>query len=652
LHSILIFDEIINNSNLRPAWSIYRKSMKSMRGNLSHFGSDFSRNSVDGIESVLDDLNWLIEAKAFQELFDNVSEIRSDFHGKSVSYFSAHLLMYIKSKYAELEKMLPNLSDVNETQEILRLTLVCGLYHQLFGNLDQKYIRNVLELNNKHQGITLIGNSIWCWETFVRTHFPTLLKGANEKYATDATKQRRLFLQGRVQTLVKETQTYGVQICNWVYKMHTALKVDSSTLKLEHLRQRCNLFLQGLQFAGQISQIVKSTANLCIFFKQPMQKSCVLAICKLVEFLKIIKSTFEVKQHVVADSVQCICRYLEYQALFILQSVKKKVTSEVSTNYNERSIDVLSALQIAEKAFYGPGTVRRTQVFRLAIGLADPASTFSIDYQSKLQKILFRLDVIANLQAHVSKSCDSTFLYWHQSLLPIYLKSLLESNQDLQKVQYIVHSTTDCSEVMLQNHNLDQTLKEYQDTFVKAIEEQVIGKLEANIETFLRLDHHSNLQLEKFNPFNNGASSNMELYEKGKLLIQLRAMNVFGRHLLMKDYIEQYLSEMFYNLTTVTLYDWKTYGEIRCLARSKFDLTTTEDLLPTQQLEQGLDILEIMRNIHVFVGTYLYNLNNQIFIEASTTTNKHLNTINIRHVANSLRTHGSGIINTTVRLLF
>lgn len=63
---------------------------------------------------------------------------------------------------------------------------------------------------------------------------------------------------------------------------------------------------------------------------------------------------------------------------------------------------------------------------------------------------------------------------------------------------------------------------------------------------------------------------------------------------------------------------------------------------------KGLDVLEIMRNIHLFVSRYLYNLNNQIFIE-KTSNNKHLNTINIRHIANSLRTHGTGIINTTVR---
>ena len=56
-----------------------------------------------------------------------------------------------------------------------------------------------------------------------------------------------------------------------------------------------------------------------------------------------------------------------------------------------------------------------------------------------------------------------------------------------------------------------------------------------------------------------------------------------------------------------------------------------DDHLPAQTLEQGLDVLEIMRNIHVFVSNYLYNLNHQIFVEGNS-QNKHLNTINIRLV--------------------
>jgi WASH complex subunit 7 len=77
-------------------------------------------------------------------------------------------------------------------------------------------------------------------------------------------------------------------------------------------------------------------------------------------------------------------------------------------------------------------------------------------------------------------------------------------------------------------------------------------------------------------------------------------------------YVEHYLDTTFYNLTTVALHDWKTYGEMKNLAQQKYQLSLTESHLPSQTLEQGLDVLEIMRNIHVFVSKYQYNLNNQV----------------------------------------
>lgn len=129
----------------------------------------------------------------------------------------------------------------------------------------------------------------------------------------------------------------------------------------------------------------------------------------------------------------------------------------------------------------------------------------------------------------------------------------------------------------------------------------------------------------------------------------LKILAYFNTLFFFSDQIENYLSNMFYNLTTISLHDWRTYSEMRHLGNYKFNLVTIGDHLPTQQLEQGIDVLEIMRNIHIFVSKYLYNMNNQIFIEYSS-NNKHLNTIGIRHIANSLRTHGTGIINTTVRI--
>ena len=75
--------------------------------------------------------------------------------------------------------------------------------------------------------------------------------------------------------------------------------------------------------------------------------------------------------------------------------------------------------------------------------------------------------------------------------------------------------------------------------------------------------------------------------------------------------------------------------------------------LPGQTMEEGLDVLQIMRNIHVFVSSFRYNLNQQIFVESgSATDGKHLNTVGIRHIAASIRVHGHGMMNTAVNFTF
>lgn len=160
----------------------------------------------------------------------------------------------------------------------------------------------------------------------------------------------------------------------------------------------------------------------------------------------------------------------------------------------------------------------------------------------------------------------------------------------------------------------------------------------------MRLSIHLHLKLDARKPFKDGIKDLSQF-------IHILPIRLFNRYIDVKDNVEKYLEKTFYNLTTITLYDWKTYSEMRNLAEQKYGLTLGDPHLPSQTLEQGLDVLEIMRNIHVFVQKYLYNLNNQIFVEKSS-NNKHLNTINIRHIANSIRTHGIGIMNTTVNYTY
>jgi WASH complex subunit 7 len=92
---------------------------------------------------------------------------------------------------------------------------------------------------------------------------------------------------------------------------------------------------------------------------------------------------------------------------------------------------------------------------------------------------------------------------------------------------------------------------------------------------------------------------------------------------------------------------------MKSLAQEKLGLSLTDNFLPMGSLDQGLDILQIMRNIHIFVNRFAYDMNMQQFMEYRPDKNsKHLNTIKIPSIAASIRQHGLGILNTTVNYTY
>eukprot|EP00105_Crassostrea_gigas_P008276 XP_011422786.1 PREDICTED: WASH complex subunit SWIP [Crassostrea gigas] len=224
---------------------------------------------------------------------------------------------------------------------------------------------------------------------------------------------------------------------------------------------------------------------------------------------------------------------------------------------------------------------------------------------------------------------------------------MFENVTDPHEIHYMFGALRDCVPRMAAVRHT-ATPKELTDAYDKEIygyfREILLSSLCLVIETDLRLQIHTYLQLDDRNSFKVGMRDLSHL-------LRVRLIRLFDRLINIKAYVEHYLNKTFYNLTTVALHDWKTYGEMKNMPQQKYCLSLLESHLPSQTLEQGLDVLEIMRNIHVFVSRYMYNLNNQIFVERSS-NNKHLNTINIRHIANSIRTHGTGIMNTTVNFTY
>ncbi|GET88970.1 hypothetical protein, conserved [Leishmania tarentolae] len=193
-------------------------------------------------------------------------------------------------------------------------------------------------------------------------------------------------------------------------------------------------------------------------------------------------------------------------------------------------------------------------------------------------------------------------------------------------------------------------LRDYVEFVRDCIHEELVHPLCTEIENQLRLRTHDAVLGHPYRVLRPSAEAAGRDLTRYTLLQPFR---FFDEWMHVAVQIEHYLSTQFYNLNALMPNDWKTYEEMRSLALRTYHLRIADSHLPTCILDQGLDVLVITENIHQFVAYYTYNLNEQVFIQRPTLTpSKHLHTLSIRHIANSIRTHGTGVMNTAVNYVY
>uniref|UniRef100_A0A3Q2CBB9 WASH complex subunit 4 n=1 Tax=Cyprinodon variegatus TaxID=28743 RepID=A0A3Q2CBB9_CYPVA len=607
---LITLDEIMeNHGTLKDHWKMYKRLLKSVHHNPGKFS--ISEEKLKPFEKLLlklegQLLDGMILQACVEQRFDDPAE------GVTVSKngaFAEEFAFNIRSIFTNVESKIGEPSEIDQRD---KYAAVCGLFvlhFHIFRSVDKKLFKSLLDVCKKSR---LLRSK--------HRETPTCSKG--------------------------DVQSYYVFVTSWMMKMESILSKEHKSDKMaEDLNSRCNVFLQGILYAYSISTIIKTTMNMYMSMQRPMTKTSVKALCRLVELLKAVEHTFHRRSMVVADSVSHITLQLQSQALNAINTAKKRVISD--KKYSEQRLDVLSSLVLAENALSGPSTKERRLVVSLALCVGTQLKTFKDEELLPLQVLLKKLDLISELSQRVRIQCDCSFLYWHRAVFPIYLDDVYDNAVDAARMHYMFSALRDSVPCMLHAKHLgscDQLLECFDKEIMDVFNEHLLDKLCKEIEKDLRLSVHTHLKLDDRNPFKVGMKDLAHFFS-------VKPIRFFNRFIHIKAYVTHYLDKTFYNLTTVALHDWATYSEMRNLATQRYGLTMTEAHLPSQTLEQGLDVLEIMRNIHVFVSRYLYNLNNQIFIEKAS-NNKHLNTINIRHVANSIRTHGTGIMNTTVNFTY
>eukprot|EP00111_Clytia_hemisphaerica_P017411 TCONS_00051483-protein len=642
LATLITLDEIINNNMLlKEHWKKYKRMLKSVHHNSQRFNVDETK--LRPFEKLLLSLEGQV---MHGRIFANCLNLHFDTRSINVTrntLLAEEMITCLKAMFTIIEPKLGDKSEIDQRMKYVGLLGLFTLYFNIYQTLDKKFFKQLWDVYKKVPAIHLCGNILIFPDEFLLDHIPHCEKFIDKKQIDAVINARLAYLVANNTNLTKDAHNYYLQVSCWMIEMESAAYKTNNLGEM--LNKKAALFIQGVRYAYNISNTIRTVMNLHVSLNKPMTKGAVIAFCRLIGLLKGIEYTFHRRSMYIAESINHICQHLSFKAMVVIDTVKKRIIED--KRFTDQRLDVLGAIMLLQNSLNGPGTQERNLLTKIASHLVRQKKWMRDEELTNLSVAFTNMDVILNLRVHLRKATNCNFLYFHKVILPVYFKHLYDGCVDLQRIHYMFGALRDCVP-QLKNakheEDSDQMTNDFKEEIMQITKDNLLTPLCKDIETDLRLSIHRHLQLDDRNPFKVGLRDLSQL-------LNIRPIKFFDDLIDIKGYVTHYLDQTFYNNNTVALHDWKTYTEMRNLASQKYGLDMMEAHLPSQTLEQGLDVLGIMRNIHVFVAKYSYNLNNQIFVERAS-NNKHLNTINIRHIANSIRTHGSGIMNTTVNFTY
>ncbi|CAE7205665.1 Washc4, partial [Symbiodinium necroappetens] len=246
------------------------------------------------------------------------------------------------------------------------------------------------------------------------------------------------------------------------------------------------------------------------------------------------------------------------------------------------------------------------------------------------------LRVASHWQHHLSRLCDTTWCYWIRELLPVLLEELRGTSLVSALPWLFAAFAAPLEALVPEGRARDALLVELR----KALEVGIMQPLCAKIEEDLRLLAHATMQANK-------DALPLAPPEEALVLLRLRPLRLTVTDVVdLKDQVELRLSRHFYDLAALAPQDAEAYARMRSVALQRYGLDLLDGGLPAGSLAQGLDVIDVMRNVHLLATQYCYSLHQQFFTQASNQGEAKIRTITVEHLAASIRVHGYGVINT------
>lgn len=265
----------------------------------------------------------------------------------------------------------------------------------------------------------------------------------------------------------------------------------------------------------------------------------------------------------------------------------------------------------------------------------------------QIRKIYEDLNSLANYKQIFRNILDCSFVYWYKDLIPDMFETKAKTDGEYFRINLLLEAIGDTKPLLQQCvHLQDNTMlfDKFRDYILDTFSKKIVKAVSVHIEEDLLIQtHHFYMisELVKPDPQKKFQGDIKGFLNQGKI-------NVLDKLVDVKFLIETSMAESLYNRISDNQRNFDTYEVMRTVAKLKYDLELGHSYIPSKTVEQGkTDVLAILRSLVFFIQNFKYNMFNQTFIETLKESTR-LKAVSITLISDSIKTHGLGIIESSI----
>lgn len=556
------------NPHLAPAWSDYKRMMQFVRDKPDAYGAN--AREVHQFERLLVQLDAsVLRGATFQaciELdFEALAPPDDDalpeaVHVRNNAPMLNELFYCLRSKIDRAEHALGTPAETTERRDLVGYVALYALYRRLtpaFVKPDPKFYRRLWGLQRKVPAVVLGGKLLWTLPEFLEAHARLEVKKLDPP---DPGLARRAFLATLGDAFPAAVRRVHLEATAWALQVASAFAPSALQAQGEvvpRLEARGTLLARGLVHAHTLGTLIKTLVGLHLALEVPMPRQVRRPLCLGVEVLKALEVAMARKAEAVAASVGPLLRLHGARLLKVARSIRAKL--QAARRVDAHTTDVLAALHVAEALLYGSDSFSKARQSVLGLALCVCLNPNMVkEPEAEGAFALFkRVQLLSNWQASFKAATNCSFLFWNKELLPTFVADIFACPTEANRLHYVVAAFADGAGLLRCVHETarGEHLLAYKEFLLQTLEAGVVQPVCVGVEEDLRLRIHAKTQgTIAQDPFNPKTRSPKAL----KPFLDLKPLRVLGSVLDVRAKVTHYLETVFYNLTTVALYDWMT----------------------------------------------------------------------------------------------